>query len=252
MAKLCNYVVCGNKLLTIRQGILMCISDTKTEELMPSCVDFDAVLDDGGGIHIAATGETGDLIYIRNVSERWGKGTVRREIKAENIFVFYRNRKTEIYYAHDGKLTKQAVGDEVYSPEKLADLSAAVNFFANGDDVYYVNPKGKLCCKNGEISASGEVDFVFASGGYFCFKDRDGVKYAEASNPNSLTTLTKRHGKTAKCPIITESALYWIDGSYLFYAPKKESAWQRLERVDAEEFDNLGIYKFCTGTLEKI
>ncbi len=251
MAKFCNYVVCGSKLLTIQQGALMCISDAKTEELMPSCVDFDAVLDDRGGVHIVATDEAGDLIYIRNVSDRWGKGIVGRKIKAENIFVFYRNRKTEIFYAQDGNLVKQAVGDEVYSAEVIAELWTSTIFFADTDDVYYVNSKGKLCCGKGEIHTSGEVDFVFSAGGYFCFKDREGLKYAEALNPDSLTNLTKKHGKTAKCPIITESALYWIDGSYLFYAPKKEGVWQRLERANIEDFDSLGIYKFCTEAMVK-
>ena len=251
MAKFCNYVVCGNKLLTINQGALMCISDAKTEELMPSCVDLDAALDDDGGMHIAAVVDSGDLIYIRNVAERWGKGTVGRNIKAKNLFVFYRNHKTEIFYDYNGKLVKQAVGDEVYPVEEVAELSATAKFFVDTNDVYYVDSKGKLCCENGEIPASGEVDFVVSAGNYFCFKDRDGLKYAETSNPNSLTNLTKKHGKTANCPIITETALYWIDGSYMYYATKKEDGWQRLERVNIEDFYGLGIYKFCAKSSAK-
>ena len=251
MAKICNNVVCGDKLICkTLKGELICKTKKGTEMIMKACIDFDAAVDKQGSIHISAVDDDGNMIYIKNASERWGKGIISPNALADNIFVFLKNEGIIVFYTSNNCLWSQVVDNEIHSPREHDKISPSAVPFVTYDAAYYINKNGNLCKNGEEIYRGKEIKHIFASDKGVCFKERDGLKFVNTEDLSISQSLTRRHGKNAECPILVPEErgqiLYWIDGSSVFSSVKKGETWQRLEEKSSEGFENIGIYKFCT------
>lgn len=283
MAKICQNVVLQNGrdsmfVTQTQENQVLCkvMRNLKiTEEVfeLGSAVDFDAAADKFGDIHIVMTDEKGDMIYIRKSKERWIRGIVKENLKAENIFVFPLDEGVMVFYGSEKNLCCQKITQEIHPAYVIDKTTDAGAFFVvqreNGDfSIIYINEeKENLGSRNflskseswqdfQPISQCDEVKHVFATahGGavLVCYKEMDEIKFVKIGE-SSQQSLTRRHTGRAQCPVIMTTGdrikLCWLCDDRVFSSERKEesSRWQRLEENKISDVEQAGVFKFCNS-----
>ncbi len=249
MANFCADIVCGNKYLyKSDRSELVCRVGRDEEQIMQDCDDFDAVMDENGDIHIGTIDTKGNLIYIKNHAQRWGRGVIAENAAAENVFIVLENEKVNFYYVNENYLCCLIVDNEVHSPERIDKVFNPSMIFASENDIYYVNEKSGVMKNAEEIYSGRNIKHLFAAGSQVCIKDGDELKLIDTANNNEAKSLTRRHGRNAGCPIVAVDEefvmLCWMDEGKVYSAKKNGTIWQRLEEESTDGFEKVTIFKF--------
>lgn len=247
MAKFCKDIIWGKRYLFINgQNELISLFDDISEVLMTDCWDFDAVKSDDC-MHIAAADKSGNLVYIVNNNGHWGRGIAASNVEAENIFINKGEGNTEIVYVSGGGLYK-ICPDGKDGAVLLDRILCNALPFVCGKAVYYINENEKLCTMNEEICEGREITHIFATGKYLCIKDGDRLDLINTSDFSDKTSLTRRHGRSAECPLYVHTGdvetLCWQDENMVFFSRKKGEKWCSLETFTVQNTERLGVYKF--------
>ncbi len=248
MAEICKDIIWEKRYLFINgQNELISLIDDISEVLMTDCCDFDAVKSDDC-LHIAATDKSGNLVYIVNNNGHWGRGIAASNVAAENIFIIKGEDDTEIIYVSDGGLYK--ICPSGHEGAVLLDriLCNALPFVCDRT-VYYINDKQKLCASCGqEICSGANISHIFATTEYLCIKDKDRLDLINAREFSDKKSLTRRHGRSAKCPLYVRGGvgqtLCWYDGTQVYFSKNEGGIWRSLKTITMHNSERLGIYKF--------
>ncbi len=254
MAKLCRDVVWGQKYLFLSdEGELLCKEGNKTVLLHKKCSDFDAALGEDQNLHIAVATDSGDLVYIKNSQERWGKGVAAKGVNGENLFVFDKQGNAEIFFTAKNRLFRQKIGAEEHLPTKVCVTADNILPFVTERGIFYVNTQGKLVSatfsgEEVELCEGDGVGNIFVCQSLVCFKKDDGLVMLELEKqPPIPVYLTKRHSRRGSQPILytmkDEQRLCWCDEGRLFLAKKRGEVWQKIEVFEPENADRLGVFK---------
>ena len=150
MAKFCENIICGGKYFFINgQSELVCRSKNKEEQIMTGCSDFDAVAEKGC-IHIAAADKSGNLLYIINNNEHWGRGIAASGAAAENLFIQTEQGNTTVFYVSGGGLYKIGLNTDAMQQILLDEIHYGAMPFVCQNTVYYINKEEKLCTNGGK------------------------------------------------------------------------------------------------------
>ncbi len=245
---------------------------SEMEIIMLFCADFDAIADRTGKIHIVGCDEGGKLIYFQKAGLRWAKGKILEGTKAENIFLFKTDDNLVAFFGEKGYIKCFDFSDVEGGAFEIDRTSADKKFYITQRDgknfyLFYTKEEGenfgfKRFCTEvrendnfEEISKGAEIKNIFALKQedeiILCYKEEDAIKFEKPGDKSSKEILTRRHGRSAQCPVLMRSRggvkLCWLDGESIFSSTRtfKEEKWQRLERENLKNFDRLNIFKIC-------
>ncbi len=251
MAKLCKHIFCNNKLFFLtEQKELICRASGTTEQILSPCTDFDVTTDKNGHIHIAAIDTKGNILYILNHSERWGKGKIVQAPNAENIFITPTEEGVTIFYVQNTQLFSSKITSDFTPPAVIAEISRKAMPFATSDDIYYLTTTDSLIRHSDKKSfCSGDINHIFVAGEWLCVRADGQVKIFSTAKNLPPEILTRRHSSKAQCPILTNTpdtqSLVWIDGDTVF-STFRNISWQRLKSTKTDPDSITAIFKFCT------